>query len=179
MDNKIAVKFDAEKPQFGLISSKFLLLLARVLTFGAKKYAAHNWRKGMVTSRYYDALQRHLTAWNDGEDLDPESGISHLGHAVCCLMFLAETVEVQPNLDDRYKPDVAKTRDPLSSGKGNPLSEDAQKHSELPHPADWNFRNPGLSPLCVEPVRRPRAEEFVGQAFSASDIQSQSYPFPR
>lgn len=98
-----AIKFDSEKPKMGLISSKFLEGLGITLTYGAIKYSAHNWRKGMATSRYYDALQRHLMAWNDGEDLDPESGLPHLYHAACCLMFLSETVETHPKMDDRYK----------------------------------------------------------------------------
>jgi hypothetical protein len=98
-----AQKFDADKPKHGLISGRFLTGLAHILTFGAKKYGTHNWRKGMVTSRYYDALQRHLVAWNDGEDLDPESGLPHVYHAACCLMFLAETAELRPELDDRWK----------------------------------------------------------------------------
>lgn len=99
----VATKHDGGKPMMGLISSKFLIGLAKVLTFGAGKYAAHNWRKGFVLSRPYDALQRHLTAWNDGEDLDPESGLNHLDHAACELMFLRELAETHPELDDRYK----------------------------------------------------------------------------
>jgi len=99
-----AIKHDGGKPQMGLISSKFLVGLSGVLTFGAKKYQAHNWRAGagFKYSRLYDALQRHLTAWNDCEDKDPESGLSHLYHAACMLMFLAETVETRPENDDRY-----------------------------------------------------------------------------
>lgn len=98
-----AVKFDAGKPMMGLISSKFLVGLAKVLTFGAKKYAAHNWRKGMAFSKAYNALQRHLVAFNDGEDLDVETGLCHLDHAACELMFLRELWELQPKHDDRYK----------------------------------------------------------------------------
>lgn len=104
---KVALKFDGEKPQHGLISSTFLTVLAKVLTFGAKKYASHNWRKGFETSRLYDSIQRHLVAWNDGEDLDPESGLPHLAHAACGLMFLTEQMEVKPELDNRYKPEEA------------------------------------------------------------------------
>lgn len=96
-------KLDAGKNQLGLISSIFLFGLGRVLTFGATKYAAHNWRKGIAYSRLYDALMRHLWAWWDGEDTDPETGESHLDHAACCLMFLRELSQTKPSLDDRYK----------------------------------------------------------------------------
>ena len=96
-------KDDIDKPRMDLLSSVWLQGTAEVLTYGAKKYAAHNWRKGIHASRLYAALQRHLTAWNDGHDLDPETQLSHLLHASCCLMFLYETMERRMDLDDRYK----------------------------------------------------------------------------
>lgn len=98
-----ALKHDNNKPLMGLISSRFLKGLAQVLTFGASKYAAHNWRKGFALSRPYNALQRHLTDWNDGKDLDEETKLPLLYHAACELMFLAELAETHPHLDDRYK----------------------------------------------------------------------------
>jgi len=103
---KEGVKHDQGKPQMGLMSPIFLEGLAKVLTFGAKKYAAHNWRKGLQHSRVYDALQRHLWVYWNGEETDPESGESHLDHAACCLMFLRELSVTHPKLDDRYKGEV-------------------------------------------------------------------------
>lgn len=100
---KKATKHDSEKPRMDLLSSRWLLGTSRVLTFGMRKYAAHNWRKGLESSRLYSALQRHLVAWNDGEDLDSESGLPHLYHAACCLMFLSETMETNAKMDTRYK----------------------------------------------------------------------------
>lgn len=100
-------KFDTGKPRLGLIDTIFLWGLARVLTFGAQKYAAHNWRKGIECDRLYDALQRHLTAWNAGEDIDAESGLNHLDHAACELMFLRWTVENRQDLDTRFKKETA------------------------------------------------------------------------
>jgi hypothetical protein len=98
-----ALKFDQGKPLMGLISSRFLRGLAQVLTFGAQKYEAHNWRKGFPLSRPYNALQRHLTDWNDGKDRDEESGLPLLYHAACELMFLCELAETNPLFDDRFK----------------------------------------------------------------------------
>jgi hypothetical protein len=61
----------------------------RVLEFGAKKYGAENWREVPdARRRYYDAADRHLRAWWEGEALDPDTGESHLAHAACCLLFL-------------------------------------------------------------------------------------------
>jgi len=99
-----ALKFDQEKPRMELLPTKPLLGVSRVLTFGAKKYAAHNWRGGFEYSRLIGAALRHITAFNDGEDLDPESGESHIDHALCTLMFLSEQVHAKTGTDDRYKP---------------------------------------------------------------------------
>lgn len=101
-----AVKFDQDKIPLELLSSEALLQTAAVLKFGANKYAAHNWRKGFVWSRPLGAAMRHLLAFNAGEDKDPESGLSHLAHAACCIMFLLEFEKTHKELDDRYKPDV-------------------------------------------------------------------------
>jgi Domain of unknown function (DUF5664) len=97
------VKADTGKPPVSLISRSAVLAEARVLDFGAKKYAAHNWRKGMKWSRLVDAMLRHALAYADGEDLDPETGLSHLAHLRCCAGFLIEYAERGLGEDDRYK----------------------------------------------------------------------------
>ena len=95
-------KDDSEKPRMDLLDRFFLEGVASVLTFGAKKYAAHNWRKGISVSRLVAATYRHLGAFNSGEDNDEESKISHLFHAGCCIMFASWIVRFRPDLDDRY-----------------------------------------------------------------------------
>lgn len=97
------VKADAGKPRMSLIDSSWLLGVADILAFGERKYASHNWRGGFKYSRLMDACQRHLAAFIDGEDKDPESGKSHLLHASCCLMFLFWMTVKRPDQDDRYK----------------------------------------------------------------------------
>lgn len=103
---KEGAKYDDGKPRMDLLPSDPMKEVAKVLTFGAKKYAAHNWRKGINYSRVYAGLQRHLSAWNDNDTTDPETGLNHLAHAACCLMFLLE-YELNPTkygkFDDRYK----------------------------------------------------------------------------
>lgn len=96
------VKFDAEKPRMDLLDAYAVEQLSSVLTFGAQKYAAHNWRKGIAKGRLIAAALRHLFAYLRGEDRDPESGLSHVAHAMCCCMFLLG-LEHRPELDDRYK----------------------------------------------------------------------------
>jgi hypothetical protein len=62
-----------------------------ILTIGAQKYAAENWRKVPDGKRrYFAALQRHLWAWKRGQKFDPETGRHHLAHAACNLFFLHE-----------------------------------------------------------------------------------------
>jgi hypothetical protein len=100
---KRAIKFDAGKPRMSLLSQLWLWGVASVLTFGEHKYAAHNWRLGLKQSKCLDAAMRHITAFMDGEDLDPESGLHHLDHASCCLMFARELHVTHPKLDDRWK----------------------------------------------------------------------------
>lgn len=96
-------KHDQDKPRIELVDPEFIEGVASVLTFGARKYAAHNWRSGIDASRLIGAAYRHLGAFNKGEDLDPESGQSHLFHAACCLQFLSWTLKHKPEHDDRYK----------------------------------------------------------------------------
>ena len=84
-------KFDGGKLEYGLLPPKALEATVEILTFGAQKYARDNWKYVDDSKRrYFDALQRHVWSWKQGEKLDPESGKHHLAHAMCCLMFLYE-----------------------------------------------------------------------------------------
>lgn len=96
------IKHDNEKPDMSLLSSIALTKIAEVMSFGKHKYTANNWRGGISYSRLEAAAMRHILAWNGGESLDLESGMSHLAHASCCLMMLLEFETTRPELDDRY-----------------------------------------------------------------------------
>lgn len=97
-------KNDQGKPELDLVAYDHILDIARVLSFGKAKYGKNNWREGIEAGRLYAALQRHLMAFWEGEDLDPESGLPHLSHAATTLMMLQETLKDKPELDNRYKP---------------------------------------------------------------------------
>lgn len=87
-------KLDYGKVIMGAIPPDAELAVARVLTFGAEKYARDNWRKVPdMDVRYMDAALRHLNAYRRGESVDSESGESHLAHAACCIMFLLQVKE--------------------------------------------------------------------------------------
>jgi hypothetical protein len=82
-------KKDYGKPMWDLLPYGQLSHIVNVLTFGAEKYGPHQWQKvENAKDRYFAAMMRHLTAWWEGERADPESGMPHLAHAGCCLLFL-------------------------------------------------------------------------------------------
>ena len=85
------IKYDSEKPKMNLLPPKAIVEVAKVLTFGAEKYDAENWRKlDDLQNRYTAGALRHIFAHMDGEKLDPETGLSHMAHALCCLLFKLE-----------------------------------------------------------------------------------------
>ena len=102
MSNEGGTKFDGEKARVELLSPIALIELSKVLTFGAKKYGDHNWRGGFRSSRLLGAILRHVLAYLGGETRDPESGLSHIAHAMAGCMFLLEQEKTKPDLDDRY-----------------------------------------------------------------------------
>jgi hypothetical protein len=92
------LKFDGGKPRWSLLMQGMphaLAGVATVLTFGAKKYAAHSWRSVENNQeRYRDALYRHLNALEAGETHDSESGLPHWSHICCNALFLSELAHV-------------------------------------------------------------------------------------
>lgn len=99
---KQGVKHDALKPEMDLLPREALVEVAKVLSFGAKKYGRFNWRQGIAWSRVISAAMRHLSAFNEGIDKDEETSLSHLSHAACNLMFLIQYEKDHPEFDDRY-----------------------------------------------------------------------------
>ena len=98
------VKYDGEKPKMHLLPPKAINEVAKVLTFGAQKYDEENWRKlEDLQSRYSSGALRHIFAHLDSEDLDPESGLSHLAHAICCLLYKLE-IELENAKIEEEKP---------------------------------------------------------------------------
>lgn len=96
--NQPGVKDDANKLRYDLIPTSAITGLAEVLTMGAKKYTPNGWRNvpdGI--ERYYAALYRHLLAWRNGEQIDPESGLHHLKHVMINVAFLLELSSDEKN----------------------------------------------------------------------------------
>jgi len=100
----------ALKAPMHLIPPFALEQTAWVQKLGAEKYGPYNWRKtGVCASTYVSAIMRHLNAWRDGEDLDPESGISHIAHIATSCNILLDAGHCGTLQDDRNKKPVPVT----------------------------------------------------------------------
>lgn len=100
--NPEGTKHDNDKLRYDLIPADAREEVAKVYTFGANKYNDRNWEKGLMYHRPYGAVHRHISAWWMREDLDDETHIHHLAHAICELEFLlAFELRKMKHLDDR------------------------------------------------------------------------------
>lgn len=96
------------KPDLSLVPPAALLHTASAMMDGAAKYGPYNWRENAVLARVYvSAAMRHLQQFLDGEDIDPTSGVHHLGHASACCAILLDARETGNLSDDRPKPGAA------------------------------------------------------------------------
>ena len=95
-------KCGMKKVPLHLIPAAADIAEAQVLALGAKKYGEFNWRDEQIqASVYVSAARRHLAAWFDGEDCDPESGVSHLAHVRACMSILLDAISLDGVIDDR------------------------------------------------------------------------------
>lgn len=99
---KKGVKHDQEKTQFHLVPNSYIEGTARVFMFGASKYGKWNWTKGLSYTRLIDAAWRHISAFRNGENKDPETGMNHLYHASCNLAMLSVLLKTYKRGDDRH-----------------------------------------------------------------------------
>lgn len=85
----IGKKFDSTKIKWNLLPWAEVEEVARVMTYGAVKYAPDNWKiVPEAKERYFAAAIRHIIAWQKGQKIDTESKHHHLSHAICCLLFI-------------------------------------------------------------------------------------------
>lgn len=98
-----------KKTPLQLLPPVFMAATAWVLKLGAKKYGPWNWRHNKVECQtYVGAIRRHLDAWQEGEDVDPESGQSHLAHIAASVAILLDA-EANGTLADNRPPKKNKT----------------------------------------------------------------------
>lgn len=98
-----ASKNDSDKPDLSLIPRIALDEMAYAFMLGEKKYGRYNFYKGMESHRLVAAAMRHLTSWNEGEDMDPESLHSHLGHVMACCAMILTQQQKETLIDTRFK----------------------------------------------------------------------------
>lgn len=96
-------KNDGGKPKISLIPKEALWGMAQAFTYGANKYGQYNFKAGITYTRLADAAYRHLSAFMDGENDDPESGNNHLFHCLASVAMLTFMHFNRPTMDDRYK----------------------------------------------------------------------------
>lgn len=92
------------KAPMSTVSALVLAEVGVAMLEGAAKYGRHNYREtGAQASVYYDATMRHLMAWWEGEDVDPDSGMSHITKAIASLTVLRDTM-IRGNFSDDRPP---------------------------------------------------------------------------
>lgn len=89
--------------ELGALDPRALLTVAEVAGFGSRKYARMNYLKGYDWSLSFDAMQRHLLQFWNGQDVDDESGLPHVAHAAWHALALLAFMQRGLGTDDRYK----------------------------------------------------------------------------
>jgi hypothetical protein len=100
MDNKEpeGKKFDGGKLRYDLLPVKPIEDVTKVITFGANKYGDNNWKQlNNARERYYAACARHIAEYRKGNQIDDESGLPHLAHAMCNIIFIMELMDNEDN----------------------------------------------------------------------------------
>lgn len=100
-----AAKDDKEKVDLSLLPKIFLEEVAKAFMVGEKKYGRYNYCKGHQSSQLVAAMQRHITAWFEGEEHDPKDGQHHLGAAGACIAMLLRQKQLGTLKDNRFNSD--------------------------------------------------------------------------
>jgi hypothetical protein len=118
------------KVPIGLCPSTLEIAASMAFLEGACKYGRANWRiAGVSAAVYYDALKRHLTAWWEGEDIDPKSGLPHTYKMAACIAILIDAKVVGKLIDDRPPSGpVSKMMDDLEPHVARLKEEHKDKH---------------------------------------------------
>lgn len=95
------LRFNEGKTRHDLVPAFAQEQYARVLTKGSIKYEERNWERGMKWSKVMASMKRHIIAFEQGEDRDPETGEYHMAHIMCNAAFLTEYYKIYPQGDDR------------------------------------------------------------------------------
>lgn len=107
-DTNPKTRIGLTKPSTAAIPPSAIVHLGLAMSNGVVKYGKFNWREHAVTmSVYTDAIDRHLMALKDGEDVASDSGVHHLGHVMACCAIMLDALECGTLNDDRGIPGKA------------------------------------------------------------------------
>jgi len=99
-----ALTNDTGKPPLAHLPWAAMDMIAEVQSYGHRKYGDfYNYRKGMEVSRNLSCALRHIRDYMNGHDVDHESGLNPLGHALCRLAFVVQNLHDGTATDDRFK----------------------------------------------------------------------------
>lgn len=139
MEDK-GLRFNEGKTRYDLLPVYATEQMAKVLTMGAAKYGDDNWKEGMKWTKVLASLKRHIAAFERGEDIDKESGLLHIAHAMTNAAFLTEYCKIYPQGDDRQhgylkRPKIGLDVDEVLSCWTQHWTE----YFDMPIPTAWNF----------------------------------------
>lgn len=120
------MKFDDNKLRWDLLPVVPVEQIVEIITHGSKKYAPENW-KNVDVMRFYSAAMRHLTAWKKGEEFDKDSGLTHLAHVGCNILFMMWIEENKV----RHYPKIT-TEEVFGKPNKKETLEDYQRESKNP-----------------------------------------------
>ena len=102
VDNNPKTLVGAAKVPLHLVPPSAKYYLAQALKNGADKYGSYNWRDAAISvSTYKAAMERHMDAFWDGEDLAEDSGVHHVAHAMACAALILDAMSIDKLVDDR------------------------------------------------------------------------------
>ncbi len=128
------------KPPLDYLEWGVLDSAARVMKSGADKYGRRNYRDTeILASVYVGALLRHVTAWAAGEDIDPDTGQSHLAHVVANCMVVESAGLAGTLVDDRHEKRSAPAPGTRGGRRIDPDIEDDDPDIEDDEPAGWGY----------------------------------------
>ena len=106
-----AERHNIGKLRWDLVDWSSVEEMLKVLEFGAIKYSADNWKKGLNKKEILESTQRHLISLFQDETKDPESQLHHAGHIMCNMLFYL--------YHDRNKSFVTERNNPFNKQQTN------------------------------------------------------------
>lgn len=173
-DSNPKTRFGVAKPGVADIPPVATLVLGQGMTNGKEKYGRTNWREHEVTaSVYYNAMNRHLMSWWDGEECAADSGVHHLGHAMACAAILVDAQETGKLIDDR--PSVPGTTADFIARMTTPMNEipEGQRGPAAPEAlnASATITHGEAEDTRIEREARSYAEEVALRVLSTSRLE--------